>query len=79
MARRNLRATLTSQTNNLTVRSGSAPTNRLDNLADVVELDSQKVDGAILVYDADADRYVLRDILTYDLDSGAYKLDGGDF
>lgn len=79
MARRNLRATLTTGGQNLTVRAGAAKTERLDQMNDVVELDSQKVDGAILVYDADTDRYILRDVLTFDVTTGAYKLDGGDF
>ena len=90
MAKRNLRATLTSGNqakatlssgsgSNITIRSGAAPTQRLDALVDVVELESQKVDGAILVYDADTDRYILRDILNYDTESDVYKLDGGDF
>lgn len=79
MARRNLRAKLSTGGNSLTVRSGAATTSRLDQLSDVVELESQKIDGAILVYDADTDRYILRDVLTYDVVTGAYKLDGGDF
>lgn len=79
MARRNLRATLSQTAQNLTVRSGTAKTQRLDALTDVLELPDQRVDGAILVYDADSDRYILRNILTFDNEGDAFKLDGGEF
>jgi hypothetical protein len=79
MARRNLRATLSQTAQNLTVRSGTAKTQRLDALTDVLELPEHRVDGAILVYDADSDRYVLRDVLTFDNEGQAFKLDGGAF
>ena len=62
-----------------TLKNTTVSPTRLDRLSDVSEPDAAKVDGSILVYDADTDTYVLSDILTYDNDTGAYKLDGGSF
>jgi hypothetical protein len=54
------------------VGSGS----RLDSLSDVNTSVSQ-ANGSILVYDADTDTYVQRAILSFDPESGAFNLDGG--
>jgi hypothetical protein len=61
---------------NLTIKNTSAVGVRLDTLTDVNPASS--ANGSILVYDASTDTYVQRDILTFDQDSGAFKLDAGD-
>lgn len=63
--------------NNLTLKNTTITRNRLDQLNDVSEPDAAKTEGSILVYEASSDTYVLKDILSYDSASGAYKLDGG--
>jgi hypothetical protein len=67
----------TNNSNNLTLKNTTIPRNRLDQLNDVSEPDSAKTEGSILVYNSSTDTYVLKDILTYDAATGAYKLDGG--
>jgi hypothetical protein len=63
--------------NDITLKNTTVTRNRLDQLSDVSEPDAAKTEGSILVYQSSSDTYVLRDILSYDADSGAYKLDGG--
>lgn len=70
---------LTPTNTSFTLKNTTVSPTRLDRLSDVNEPDVAKVDGSILVYDADTDTYILSDILTYDTESGAYKLDGGSF
>lgn len=65
-------------TQDITLKNNVAGGSRLDTLGDVDTSVSQ-ANGSILVYDSDSDTYVQRDILTFDVASGAYKLDGGDF
>lgn len=67
----------TNNSNNLTLKNTTVARNRLDQLSDVSEPDAAKSEGAILVYNSSTDTYVLKDILSYDAASGAYKLDGG--
>ena len=67
----------TNNSNNLTLKNTTIARNRLDQLSDVSEPDVAKTEGSILVYNASTDTYVLKDILSYDEQSGAYKLDGG--
>jgi hypothetical protein len=61
-----------------TLKNQTGAGTRIDNLADVDTSVSQ-ANGSILVYNAATDTYVQRDILTYDTDTGAFKLEGGSF
>lgn len=60
-----------------TLKNTTVTTNRLDKLTDVNEVDAARISGALLVYDAPTDTYILRDLLTYDEISNTIKLDGG--
>ena len=73
----NYQVTKTQTTPNFTLKNTTISQNRIDRMTDVIETD--KVDGAVLVYDADTDTYKLRDILTYDNDTDTFRLEGGDF
>jgi hypothetical protein len=71
-----LSAKLTSGSNTLTLKNtGAGAGTRIDNLGDVDTTNS--ANGAILVYNNNTDTYVQRDILTFDAESGAFNLDGG--
>jgi len=74
---KNFNAEFSPPTRDFTLKNTTVNATRLDGLTDVQEIDAAKVDGAILVYDADNDIYVLRDILSYNLDSNAFVVDGG--
>ena len=74
---RNFNAEFSPPTQNFTLKNTTINASRIDNLTDVDEVDAAKVDGSILVYDADTDTYVLRDILSFDTNSGAFVVDGG--
>jgi hypothetical protein len=73
----NFKVKFSNSSTNLTLKNTTITRNRLDQLNDVSEPDASKIEGSILVYESSSDTYVLRDILSYDADSGAYKLDGG--
>lgn len=75
----NFRIALNSGSQAITLKNTAVQTSRLDNLQDVSELESGKVDGALLVYDADTDKYELKPLLTYDADTNKYQFDGGGF
>jgi hypothetical protein len=71
-----LSAKLTSGSNTLTLKNtGAGAGTRIDNLGDVDTTNS--ANGSILVYNNNTDTYVQRDILTFDAESGAFNLDGG--
>ncbi len=72
-----LSAKLTSGSNTLTLKSAGTSGNRLDSLSDV-DATSSSANGSILVYDNRTDTYVQRDILSFDAESGAFNLDGGE-
>lgn len=74
---RNFNAEFSPPTQNFTLKNTTVNPTRLDGLTDVNEQDVAKVDGSILVYDADTDTYVLRDILSFDTTSNAFVVDGG--
>jgi len=74
---KNFNAEFSPPTRDFTLKNTTVNATRLDGLTDVQEVDAAKVDGAILVYDADNDIYVLRDILSYNLESNAFVVDGG--
>lgn len=73
----NLSVRFNNAQSDVTLKNTTIPRNRLDQLSDVSEPDAAKTEGAILVYNSSSDTYVLKDILTYDNNSQAYKLDGG--
>jgi hypothetical protein len=76
MATGNFKVKFNPPTQNLTIKNTTSLGVRLDTLADVNPASS--ANGSILVYDSSTDTYVQRDILTFDVDSGAFKLDAGD-
>lgn len=71
-----LSAKLTSGSDTLTLKSAGTAGNRLDALTDV-DATNSSANGSILVYNNTTDTYVQRDILTFDAESGAFNLDGG--
>jgi hypothetical protein len=72
-----LSAKLTSGSNTLTLKNAGTSGNRLDSLSDV-NTSNSSANGSILVYDNRTDTYVQRDILSFDVESGAFNLDGGE-
>lgn len=78
MATGNFKVTFSPPTNNFTLKNNTGAGTRVDTLADV-DTSVSSANGSILVYNSDTDTYVQRDILTYDNDTGAFKLDGGSF
>lgn len=79
MSTGNFKIKFSPPTQNLTLKNTTVVQNRLDRMLDVSEPDGGKVTGALLVYDAPSDNYILRDVLTYDEESDAFKLNGGEF
>jgi len=73
----NFKVKLSPPTQDFVLKNTTVNQTRLDRLSDVVEVDDAKVDGSVLVYSAASDTYVLRDILTYDESTGAFRVDGG--
>jgi hypothetical protein len=73
----NFKVKLSPPTQDFVLKNTTVNPQRLDKLTDISEPDGAKISGSILVYNASTDTYVLSDILTYDEESGAYKLDGG--
>jgi hypothetical protein len=65
-------------TKNLNVSRSSAPTS-LTQMEDTVTEESNKEDGAVLVYKKMTGKYVLKKILTWDDDHDNYKVNGGTF
>lgn len=72
----NFKVKFSAPTQDITLKNQSTAGSRLDSLGDVDTSVSQ-ANGSILVYNNATDTYVQRDILTYDEDSGAFRLDGG--
>lgn len=62
-----------------TLKNTTVNTTRLDNLADVVESDAAKINGAILIYNASNDTYVLSQAIFEEDAQGNYILKGGSF
>jgi hypothetical protein len=73
----NFKVKFAQPTQDVTLKNQVASGSRLDSLQDV-NASNSSANGSILVYDASTDTYVQRDILTYDVDSGAFRLDAGD-
>jgi hypothetical protein len=72
----NFKVKFNAPTQDITLKNQVSSGSRLDTLGDVDTSVSQ-ANGSILVYNNDSDTYVQRDVLTFDADSGAFKLDGG--
>ena len=72
----NFKVKFNSPTQDITLKNQSTQGSRLDTLGDVDTSVSQ-ANGSILVYNSTTDTYVQRDILTFDVESGAFQLDGG--
>jgi len=73
----NFKVKFNAPTQDITLKNQVSSGSRLDTLGDVDTSVSQ-ANGSILVYNADTDTYVQRDILSYNVDSGAFVLDGGE-
>lgn len=76
-AQNQFRVRFAGATQDITLRNQVTAGARLDTLADVNTATS--ANGSILVYDNSTDTYVQRDILTFDNEDNAFKLDGGTF
>jgi len=74
----NFKIKLAPTNQSFTLKNTTVNPARLDNLNDVSEPDAAKLNGSVLVYDADSDTYVLSDIFDKDAD-GNYVLQGGGF
>jgi len=72
----NFKVKFSTPTQDITLKNQVSSGARIDQLNDVDP--SVQSNGSILVYDSIQDLYVQRDVLTYDVNSGAYKLDGGE-
>lgn len=70
------RVKLSNNSQELTLKNTTVTVSRMDRLTDV---ETSTANGSILVYDADTDKYIQRDILVYDAETDTYRLDGGDF
>jgi hypothetical protein len=74
----NFKIKLAPTNQSFTLKNTTVNPARLDNLNDVSEPEAAMVDGAVLVYDADSDTYVLSDIFVKDED-GNYVIQSGSF
>lgn len=72
----NFKVKFNAPTQDITLKNTSTQGSRLDTLGDV-DTSFTQANGSILVYDNTTDTYVQRDILTFDIESGAFQLDGG--
>ena len=72
----NFKVKFNAPTQDITLKNTSTQGSRLDTLGDV-DTSVTQANGSILVYDNTTDTYVQRDILTFDVESGAFQLDGG--
>jgi len=72
----NFKVKFKSPTQNVTLKNTTVPSRRLDSLSDV-DVTVSQANGSILVYNSATDTYVQRDVLTFDNEGNAFKLDGG--
>ncbi len=72
----NFKVKFSAPTQDVTLKNTTTYGRRIDQLTDVDTSISQ-ANGSILVYNNVTDTYVQRNILTYDAESGAFELDGG--
>jgi hypothetical protein len=73
----NFKVKFTAPTQDITLKNTVTSGARLDTLQDV-NASNSNANGSILVYNASNDTYVQRDILTFDNDTNAFKIDAGD-
>jgi hypothetical protein len=71
----NFKVKFNAPTQDITLKNVVGKGSRLDQLGDV-DTSVNQSNGSILVYNAISDTYVQRDILTFDVESGAFKIDG---
>ena len=70
---------MSSKNQSITLKNTTVSQSRLDKLNDVLEEDAAKVNGAILMYNASTDTYVLsKDIFEQD-ENGNFIMQGGSF
>jgi hypothetical protein len=70
---------MSSKNQSITLKNTTVSQSRLDKLNDVQEEDAAKVDGAILMYNASTDTYILsKDIFEQD-ENGNFIMQGGSF
>lgn len=74
----NFKVKFSNPTQDITLKNEITAGHRLDTLLDV-DTSVTQANGSILVYNADSDTYVQRNVLSYDQDSDAFRFDGGDF
>jgi hypothetical protein len=72
----NFKVKFNAPTQDITLKNQVTAGSRLDSLGDVDA--SSSANGSILVYNSATDVYVQRDILTFDNDANAFKIDAGD-
>ena len=70
----NFKVKFSAPTQDITLKNQVNAGSRIDSLGDVDA--SETANGSILVYDSSTDVYVQKDVLTFDADSGAFKIDG---
>lgn len=73
----NFKVKFAQPTQDITLKNQVTAGARLDTLQDV-DASNSSANGSILVYNASSDTYVQRDILTFDNDTNAFKIDAGD-
>lgn len=72
----NFKVKFNAPTQDITLKNQVTAGSRLDSLGDV-DTSVSSANGSILVYNNATDTYVQRDILTFDNEGDAFKLDGG--
>ena len=77
MSTGNFKVKFSPPTQDLTLKNAVGSGARLDSLGDV-NTTTSSANGSILVYNVNNDTYEQKDILTFDAESGAFKLDGGE-
>jgi hypothetical protein len=70
---------LENNTEQITLKNTTIVANRLDSLTDIVEGTGEKIDGAILVYEASTDTYKLNASILEKDEEGNYVIQGGSF
>jgi hypothetical protein len=71
----NFKVKFNAPTQDITLKNVVGRGSRLDQLGDV-DTSLTQANGSILVYNAATDTYTQRDVLTFDTESGAFKIDG---
>lgn len=74
----NFKVKFDSPAENLTLKNAISTGSRLDALGDV-DSTASSANGSMLLYDNSTDTYVQTEILTYDKEREAFKMNGGEF